>query len=84
MTRLVCSVYKNGKTRDWCTRIYRHLAVTGNVGVFLQNALEWGFDDVVTKPFGMKTLLPSMQSCIEAKHNGVYGGNNVYADTWRI
>lgn len=68
----------DGKTcvrhiREWqkAGLLHPHIpvfAVTGNARAFLQNALEWGFDDVVTKPFGMKTLLPLMQSQIETEH----------------
>ena len=52
-------------------------AVTGNARAFLQNALEWGFNDVVTKPFGMKTLLPLMQSYIETDRTEIHEGNDV-------
>ncbi|THW14775.1 hypothetical protein D6D24_05300 [Aureobasidium pullulans] len=77
----------DGKTcvrhiRQWQTSglLHSHIpvfAVTGNARAFLQNALEWGFNDVVTKPFGMKTLLPLMQSYIETDRTEIHEGNDV-------
>ena len=77
----------DGKTcvrhiREWqkAGLLHSHIpvfAVTGNARASLQNALEWGFDDVVTKPFGTKTLLPLMQSYIETEDNGVHENNDV-------
>ncbi|PNS15415.1 Hybrid signal transduction histidine kinase K [Sphaceloma murrayae] len=41
------------------------LAVTGNARVPLHEAQEWGFDNVVSKPFSVKSLVPQIANLIK-------------------
>ncbi|PSK56792.1 Hybrid signal transduction histidine kinase K [Elsinoe australis] len=62
----------DGKTcvkriREWQAEglLHKHipvLAVTGNARVPLQDAQEWGFDAVVSKPFSVKSLVPLFET----------------------